>query len=100
MSLLDNKNDIIEKLLEDYMTEIKTQLKSEIFQQVMDNYNDLRNRYEVAQMQIDMLKQHIKRLEDGVTQIRLDKYDDDTQVFLHIPSDLITDISIFKHELY
>lgn len=99
MSLLDNKNDIIEKLLEDYMTEIKTRLKLEIDQQVMDNYNDLRNRYEVAQMQIDMLKQHIKRLEDGVTQIRLDKYDD-TQVFLHIPSNLITDINIFKHELY
>lgn len=89
MSLLDNKNDIIEKLLEDYMTEIKTQLKSEIFQQV-----------EVAQSQIDILKQHIKRLEDGVTQIRLDKYDDNTKVFLHIPSDLITDISVFKHELY
>lgn len=99
MSLLDDKNDNIEKLFEDYMKDVKAQLGSEIRQQVMDNYNDLLNRYMMALDQIGMLKQHVRRLEEGITQMRLDKYDD-SQVHLHIPSDLITDISIFKYELY
>jgi hypothetical protein len=37
MSLLDDRNDNIEKLFEDYMKDIKEQLGSEIRQQVMDN---------------------------------------------------------------
>jgi hypothetical protein len=53
----------------------------------------------IARGQIDILTQHVKRLEEGITQMRLDKYDD-SQVHLHIPSDLITDINMFKHELY
>jgi hypothetical protein len=99
MSLLDDKNDNIEKLFEDYMKDIKEQLGSEIRQQVMDNYNDLLNRYMIARGQIDTLTRHVQRLEEGITQMRLDKYDD-SQVHLHIPSDLITDINMFKHELY
>lgn len=99
MSLLDDKNDNIEKLFEDYMKDIKEQLGSEILQQVMDNYNDLLNHYMIARGQIDILKQHVHRLEEGITRMRLDKYDD-SQVFLHTPSDLITDINMFKHELY
>jgi hypothetical protein len=99
MSLLDDKNDNIEKLFEDYMKDIKEQVKSEIYQQVMDNYNDLLNRYMIARGQIDTLTRHVQRLEEGITRMRLDKYDD-SQVHLHIPSDLITDINMFKHELY
>ena len=99
MSLLDDKNDNIEKLFEDYMKDIKVQLGSEIRQQVMDSYNDLYSRYIALKGQNDILRQHIKRLEEGITQMRLDKYDD-SQVYLRIPSDLITDINIFKHELY
>lgn len=98
MSLLDDKNDNIEKLFEDYMKDIKEQIGSEIRQQVMDSYNDLYSRYLALKGQNDILRQHIKRLEEGITQMRLDKYDD-SQVYLHIPSDLITDISMFKHEL-
>lgn len=98
MSLLDDKNDDIEKLFKDYIDELKNQLKSEIFIDVMNNYNYLINRYEDAQHQIDILKRHIKRLEKGVTHTRIDKYDD-SQVFLHIPQDLINNINTFKHEL-
>lgn len=98
MSLLDDKSDNIEKLFEDYMKDIKEQLKSEIYIQIMDNYNDLLNRYMIAKGQIDILKRHVKRLEEGMTQMRLDKYDD-SQVHLHIPSYLIEDINMLKHEL-
>ena len=98
MSLLDDKNDNVEKLFKDYIDEMKNQLKSEIFIDVMNNYNYLINRYEDAQHQIDILKQHIKRLEEGVPHMRIDNYND-SNVFLHIPSDLINDINTFKHEL-
>ena len=98
MSLLDDKNDNVEKLFKDYMDELKNQLKSEILTNTMNNYNYLINRYEDAQHQIDILKRHIKRLEAGVTHMRVDNYGN-SQVFLHIPSDLITDIKIFEHEL-
>lgn len=98
MSLLDDKNDNVEKLFKDYMDELKNQLKSEILTNAMNNYNYLINRYEDAQHQIDILKRHIKRLEAGVTHMRMDNYGN-SQVFLHIPSDLITDINTFKHEL-
>ena len=98
MSLLDDKNDDIEKLFKDYMDELKNQLKSEILANAMNNYNYLINRYEDAQHQIDILKRHIKRLEAGVTHMRVDNYGN-SQVFLHTPSDLINDINTFKHEL-
>ena len=98
MSLLDDKNDSVEKLFKDYIDEMKNRLKSEIFIDVMNNYNYLINRYEDAQHQIDILKRHIKRLEEGVTNMRVEKYND-SNVFLHIPSDLITDIKVFEHEL-
>ena len=98
MSLLDDKNDNVEKLFKDYIDEMKNQLKSEIFIDVMNNYNYLINRYEDAQHQIDILKLHIKRLEEGVPHMRIDNYND-SNVFLHIPSDLINDINTFKHEL-
>ena len=95
MSLLDDKNDNVEKLFKDYIDELKNRLKSEIFIDVMNNYNYLINRYEDAQHQIDILKRHIKRLEEGVTNMRVEKYND-SNVFLHIPSDLITDIKVFE----
>ena len=98
MSLLDDKNDNIEKLFKDYIDELKNQLKSEILTDVMNNYNYLINSYEDAQHQIDILKRHIKRLEEGVPHMRIDNYND-SNVFLHIPSDLINDINTFKHEL-
>ena len=98
MSLLDDKNDNIEKLFKDYIDEMKNQLKSEILTDVMNNYNYLINRYEDAQHQIDILKRHIKRLEEGVPHMRIDNYND-SNVFLHIPLDLINDINTFKHEL-
>ena len=98
MSLLDDKNDNVEKLFKDYIDELKNQLKSEILTDVMNNYNYLINRYEDAQHQIDILKRHIKRLEEGVPHMRIDNYND-SNVFLHIPLDLINDIKIFEHEL-
>ena len=98
MSLLDDKNDNVEKLFKDYIDELKNQLKSEILTDVMNNYNYLINRYEDAQHQIDILKRHIKRLEEGVPHMRIDNYND-SNVFLHIPLDLINDINTFKHEL-
>ena len=98
MSLLDDKNDNVEKLFKDYIDELKNQLKSEILTNAMNNYNYLINCYEDAQHQIDILKRHIKRLEAGVTNMRVDNYGN-SQVFLHIPSDLINDIKIFEHEL-
>ena len=98
MSLLDDKNDNVEKLFKDYMDELKNQLKSEILTNAMNNYNYLINRYEDAQHQIDILKRHIKRLEEGVPHMRIDNYND-SNVFLHIPLDLINDINTFKHEL-
>ena len=98
MSLLDDKNDNVEKLFKDYIDEMKNQLKSEILTDVMNNYNYLINRYEDAQHQIDILKRHIKRLEEGVPHMRIDNYND-SNVFLHIPSDLINDINTFKYEL-
>ena len=98
MSLLDDKNDNVEKLFKDYIDELKNRLKSEIFIDVMNNYNYLINCYEDAQHQIDILKRHIKRLEEGVPHMRIDNYND-SNVFLHIPSDLINDINTFKHEL-
>ena len=98
MSLLDDKNDNVEKLFKDYIDELKNQLKSEILTDAMNNYNYLINRYEDAQHQIDILKRHIKRLEEGVPHMRVDNYGN-SQVFLHIPSDLINDIKIFEHEL-
>lgn len=98
MSLLDDKNDDIEKLFKDYMDELKNQLKSEILTNAMNNYNYLINRYEDAQHQIDILKRHIKWLEAGVTHMRVDNYGN-SQVFLHIPQDLINNINTFKHEL-
>ena len=98
MSLLDDKNDNIEKLFKDYIDDLKNQLKSEILTDVMNNYNYLINRYEDAQHQIDILKRHIKRLEEGVPHMRIDNYND-SNVFLHIPQDLINNINTFKHEL-
>ena len=98
MSLLDDKNDNVEKLFKDYIDELKNQLKSEILADVMNNYNYLINRYEDAQHQIDILKRHIKRLEEGLPHMRIDNYND-SNVFLHIPLDLINDINTFKHEL-
>ena len=98
MSLLDDKNDNVEKLFKDYMDELKNQLKSEILTNAMNNYNYLINRYEDAQHQIDILKRHIKRLEAGVTNMRVEKYND-SNIFLHIPSDLTNNINNFKYEL-
>ena len=98
MSLLDDKNDNVEKLFKDYIDELKNQLKSEILTDAMNTYNDLFSRYEDAQHQIDILKRHIKWLEAGVPHMRIDNYND-SNVFLHIPQDLINNINTFKHEL-